>query len=160
MSDPGPKLYISLQKLLEKSGEGPTHKRLRLKLDQFARKRGFTAALKLKGVKPDVSRKQVDGHATYWLLGDAKDSANETPGNTATATRVARYVSLFANMIIAGHIDGGRVAIATDTPEAAREWRRWLNRQMGKHGIVAKLDETPPSFTISELDDETFIVWW
>jgi hypothetical protein len=108
------KITSLMQMLLE----GQEHERIKTELTQYANSIGYTKKVTFKnGMEPDVLYLNVAGDNLF--MGDAKDSANETPSNSKTAERIYGYIETFGECLTAGQIKGGFIAILTVPPKTA-----------------------------------------
>jgi hypothetical protein len=144
--------------ILKKVAVTEMHKRLQKTLDSFGANRGYEQPVTLRDCNPDVSRIHEERGSVFLFLGDAKVAENETPDNRETVSRISRYVRTFAEMLEAGDIKGGCIAIATDDEGAADEWRSCLNFLTGAADIVS--GDSKPADYIIEAAEVGFIIYW
>lgn len=137
---------------------GDEHERLKTALITWAGGRGYgTKFQRLTSGIPDVLL-GTDERPTFLFVGDAKDSANETADVFATWERIRGYVRDFAALIGKKQINGGVIAISTNTLKAAQRWVPFLNSM----AELERLSEggKPPNFVVTEIDAKTFVAWW
>ena len=148
--------------LLKEAAEGAEHARLRERLHAWARERGFTLPApplpKVLGrdPRPDVCLQDAAGNA---FIGDAKDAKHETADRLDTWVRIRIYVAAFAQLLEAGTISGGTIALATDDRARAEHWTVTLTA-MALSANLAGPEGRTPSFIVESLDEATHIVWW
>ena len=146
------KQHTKLAKLIT---EGIEHKRIQNCLTKFAEENGFTEEVNFRsGLNPDVLHLKKNGQIRSLFMGDAKNAANETPGNSDTTDRFSKYISEFVWCLQNEEIDDGIIAVATNTYEAAMQWQEWLNNECAKVGLI------DPSFEIKEIESKTYTIYW
>lgn len=140
--------------LLEAGSPGPEHVRLQSELERWATDRGFRAELAdLDGKEPDVART----NGKFLFIGDAKDAASETMDNDDSAERFGNYFRSFARRVLDGSIEGGFVAVATNTKSAARGWATLMTAAIRLGGIRRADGGTP---ALQKVNETTWIAWW
>jgi hypothetical protein len=133
--------------------EDQEHERIKNELTQYANSIGYTKKVKFNnGMEPDVLYLNVDGDSLF--MGEAKDSANETPSNSKTAERIYGYIKTFRDCLTAGLIKRGFIAISTNDIAVANDWKTWLNAACKKIGF------TDPDFTIKTISANTYLIYW
>ncbi len=102
-----------------------------------------------KGMDPDILLLSNDG---CQFIGDAKDSANESPKNKETVARIRKYIKAFSENMISGEILGGVIAICTNSLVAAYDWQLWLEDACFDYGIYW------PNFRVERLRPYTYVI--
>lgn len=146
--------------LREAKAPGPEHERLRGELSSWAVSRGFTKSYKTlpNGSEPDVLCTTPEDE--YLLVGDAKDSANETADHSETLQRIWTYVQEFAGLLGTPRYKGGHIAIATNSKSAASGWVVALNT-LARIATITGANGSAPDFQIVETAPKTtWIIFW
>jgi hypothetical protein len=128
-------------------------------LEAWATTRGYKMPLKSlpNGQRPDVLC--FEETKRFLFIGDAKDAANETAGRTDTCQRLVGYFGEFGKCLLAGTIDGGTIAIATNKESAANEWVLALNFIAILEGLKDGAGEGP-DFKIDKPRANTWVIYW
>lgn len=138
----------------KKANEGVEHKRLRSFLMYYAMVLGYEIINEplCDGKEPDViGIKNING-VEFVFLADAKDANNETPSNSETIKRIDGYIETFSRLNLLGDI-----AIATNTYEAAKDWKIFLEKNCEKHSLNMYNGEKA-KFNIKSINEKTYLV--
>ena len=139
---------------IEAGKPGPEHDRLRRELESWAISKGFSKEEPNlpSGKIPDVVRYTLNGESLF--IGDAKDSENETSDDEKTHSQIKSYFGEFASLVSEDKIEGGIIAIATNSKETASDWKLSLNTTLAAN-FSGSLD-----FQILEKSKRTWIIYW
>jgi len=146
--------------LFEARKPGPEHERLKKQLAAWAVAKGYVVEYSgfNNGAKPDVLRGTKD--EKNLLVGDAKDSKNETPNNRQTVSRIRGYIEAFGDSLGTPGYEGGIITIATNSLQSAKEWVECLNILVLNAGITDS-KKNKPNFKIVKIkSSKTWIVYW
>lgn len=126
------------------------HDRLVRELGNHAVSTGFNIlGSPPKGMDPDILLLSNNG---CQFIGDAKDSANESPKNKETVARIRKYITDMSEDMISGEIPGGVIAICTNSLDAAYDWQLWLEDACFDYGIYW------PNFRVKMLRPYTYVI--
>ena len=141
--------------ILEKIAESDEHKRLKVVLDAWARKKGYANIWPTlpNGQKPDVLRTK----GAFVFIGDAKNGENEGPHNAQTVSRLHGYVREFRALLAT--YKGGVIAVATNDETWAKQWVICLNVLAISEQLIDE-NENIPNFRVEKIDDSTWVTWW
>lgn len=135
------------------------HERLQADLEDWANRHGYVWSINTlpSGKQPDVLRRAVY-HPSHFL-GDAKDSANETPHKLETYNRVKGYIVEFGHHLRNRTYSGGQIAIATNNFQAARSWKSALEGMTNAAAIVTPPFNEPVNFNVTDIGNgRTWII--
>lgn len=140
-------MNIFLRNFLDKriincSAPGPIHESVRETLTAYAKHNGYSEApiFDLPDCKPDVFLASSDYDSIF--VGDAKDSKNETAGNTQTLERIKKYISTVKKSLKKKEYEYIQFAIGTDDEDAIDEWTETLQDLFEEYGFVNKDSQT------------------
>lgn len=142
---------------------GDEHERLKMELEEWARGLGYTSPAEFTdGSKPDILL--VKPSNNFLFLGDAKDSAHERATRSSTAQRIFKYLKSYARVLVdrtpgEEPTNGGYIAIATNSSEAAEEWQLMLYYMTILAGISSENGEKP-QYEIYQQNERTWIIYW
>ena len=142
---------------LKEAAPGAEHERLKSDLAEWAAAIGYKKIFPnfADGSIPDALRATEDNQ--YLLVGDAKDSENETVATSNTMSRIAGYIANFRGLL--SHYKGGRIAVATNSSAEAAKWVPVLNTLAGA-ACISGGDDTAPNFQVLQFKPRTWIIWW
>ena len=150
---------LAFREFLLKEAESDEHKRLKVQLGEWAVSRGYAAEQSVfeSGAEPDVLRQHAD--RPFLFVGDAKWVVSEPASRAATRKRLEQYFRDFVEMLAAGKIEGGTIAIATNTLAGAEAWVEQLNSLASECRLTGP-DGQPPEFQVEAVDAQTFVTFW
>lgn len=132
-----------------------THKRLEQALkDWLEVHRLWEVSTLPSGKNPDLLF--IDSQRNLFIA-DAKNSANETPGNKETYERIYSYIEEALGLFKKGQINSFYFAIATDDSQVADEWKYVLEEIVDEKDI-SDTNGDEVKFTVSKIDNQTYII--
>lgn len=151
-----------MKRLLE--NPSPEHEEMREILRTWAKKEFSYKSLGSDSISTEDGRIEPDvvlfrelGKASFELfIGDAKWS--ERANDPDSKKRLLRYFKIFQGFLTSGLIDGGTLAVITDTRKKAKAWVPELNEIAEEAGIIGSRGGKP-NFQVVEYR-KSWIAWW
>jgi hypothetical protein len=106
------------------------------------------------GINPDVVLSFPALRLVF--VGDAKPATDLPSGDSGRVFR--NYIRRFAELLSLGHIDGGRLAIATNTQVSSATWQEFLRVAISSE-IAGKKSAEAPTVKIHETDSAGAHAW-
>lgn len=143
---------------MEKTAIDKEHKRLQEDLENWSNENNFTESVKnyFNGeIIPDIVK--YNPISKLLLIGDAKDSTNETSNRNETRERIFSYIGALNASIDNEFIKGGVIAIVTNNEVVANGWSLTLS-EICKYFNLVNVDETQANFGVEKYKEKTWII--